>query len=374
MAEEDQVIRPELRFKDVHERGEGYPAERLKALKQAMQKLHALETMAVNIYKYEITSERGALNIQLVAAMANEMTHLQDFQTKLYEYGLRPRKTRFAFWLVGFALGTGSRLLGPRRILTTNIWAEKKAVLDYRRFLREVEWDEETRLFVAKDGADEESHVERWTQLLGQSSSPSLAPAEPPSATTTTDATPPALAPALVQLKLTLAGIQPPIWRRLLVPEDITLSRLHKIIHAVTGWENDHRHEFAIAGTHYGRPDSEEGLPVRSDAHIRLDALPLTPGTSFNYRYDSADHWGITVKVEKMLPADPHAHYPRVLGGARAFPPENSGGAPGYENFLEALSDPIDPEHEKYRSRVGEDFEPDWFDLEATDQHLRLLK
>ena len=168
MAEEDQVIRTELRFQDVHERGVGYPAKRLKAIKKAMQKLHTLETMAVNIYKYQITSERNALNIQLVAAMANEMTHLQDFQAKLYEYDLRPRKTRFAFWLVGFALGTGSRLLGPRRILKTNIWAEKKAVLDYQRFLHEVDWDEETRPLVAKDRSDEEGHVERWTRLLGE--------------------------------------------------------------------------------------------------------------------------------------------------------------------------------------------------------------
>jgi ubiquinone biosynthesis monooxygenase Coq7 len=104
--------------------------------------------------------------------MANEMTHLQDFQTKLYEYGLRPRKTRFAFWLVGFCLGAGSRLLGPRRILKTNIWAEKKAVLEYQRFLREVDWDEETRPLVAKDGTDEEGHVERWTQLIGELSQP----------------------------------------------------------------------------------------------------------------------------------------------------------------------------------------------------------
>jgi ubiquinone biosynthesis monooxygenase Coq7 len=168
MTEGDQVIRPELRFQDIHERGEDYPAARLKATKKAMQQLHTLETMAVNIYKYEITSERKPLNTYLVAAMANEMTHLQDFQTKLYEYGLRPRKTRFAFWLVGFFLGVGSRLLGPRRILKTNIWAEKKAVLDYQRFLRDVEWDEETRPMVAKDGADEEGHVARWTALLGE--------------------------------------------------------------------------------------------------------------------------------------------------------------------------------------------------------------
>lgn len=168
MSDGDLVIRRELRLREIHERGEGYPAGRLKAIKKALQKLHALETMAVNIYKYEITSERKPLNTYLVAAMANEMTHLQDFQIKLYEYGLRPRKTRFAFWLVGYFLGTGSRLLGPRRIFKTNIWAEKKAVLDYQHFLLDVEWDEETRPVVAKDGADEESHVERWTQLLGE--------------------------------------------------------------------------------------------------------------------------------------------------------------------------------------------------------------
>ncbi len=124
--------------------------------------------MAVNIYKYEITSERSAPNTYLVAAMANEMTHLQDFQIKLYEYGFRPRKTRFAFWLVGFFLGKGSRFVGPRRVLKTNIWAEKKAVVDYKRFLRDVEWDEDTRPLVAEDEADEESHLARWPELLGQ--------------------------------------------------------------------------------------------------------------------------------------------------------------------------------------------------------------
>jgi demethoxyubiquinone hydroxylase (CLK1/Coq7/Cat5 family) len=168
MSEDDLIIRSELRFQDVHERGLGYPVARLEAIKKAMQKLHALETMAVNIYKYEITHERKPLNTYLAAAMANEMTHLQDFQTKLYEYGLRPRKTRFAFWLVGFLLGVGSRLLGPRRILRTNIWAEKKAVADYQHFLRDVEWDDETRPVVAKDGSDEVDHVDRWTRLLGE--------------------------------------------------------------------------------------------------------------------------------------------------------------------------------------------------------------
>jgi ubiquinone biosynthesis monooxygenase Coq7 len=170
MSEDDLVIRPEVRFRDVHERGLDFPEARRKGIEKATRKLHALETMAVNIYKYEITRKHKPLNTNLVAAMANEMTHLQDFQTKLYEYGLRPRKTRFAFWMVGFSLGTGSRLLGPRRILTTNIWAEKKAVAEYQHFLRDVDWDEETRQLVAKDGSDEERHVERWTRILEEMS------------------------------------------------------------------------------------------------------------------------------------------------------------------------------------------------------------
>jgi len=182
------------------------------------------------------------------------------------------------------------------------------------------------------------------------------------------------VAPALLRLKLTLSGVNPPIWRRLLVPEDITLARLHKIIHVVAGWQSDHSHEFLVAGAHYGRPDPQGDLSVRSDVHVHLHALSLTQGTRFSYLYDSNDHSQIKVKVERVLPADTDTHYPRVLGGARAFPPENSGGAPGYANLLEALSDPIDPEHERYRTLVGEDFDPDWFDLEATNEHLRHLK
>ncbi|NIN00370.1 MAG: hypothetical protein GTO24_20505, partial [candidate division Zixibacteria bacterium] len=63
--------------------------------------------------------------------MCNEMTHVQDFQIKLYEYGWRPSKLRWAFWIVGLVIGFGSRLLGRRAILKTSIWLEKKAVHHY---------------------------------------------------------------------------------------------------------------------------------------------------------------------------------------------------------------------------------------------------
>jgi len=160
------VIRPEMRIEHVISRGEGYPAARLAALKKGLRALHTLEIMATNIYKCQITSRRCALNTQLTAAMCNEITHMQDFQTKLYEYGFKPSKSRWTYWMVGYVFGLGSRLLGTRRILKTGVWVESKAVDHYAELLASIEWDDETRVFLEKDQADEHAHIERWKHFL----------------------------------------------------------------------------------------------------------------------------------------------------------------------------------------------------------------
>jgi ubiquinone biosynthesis monooxygenase Coq7 len=98
--------------------------------------------------------------------MCNEMTHLQDFQTKLYEHGFKPSKLRGRFWLVGYVFGLGSRLLGTKRVLKTGIWAEEKAVEHYGRLLASAEWDDETRWCIEKDWADERGHIARWKGFL----------------------------------------------------------------------------------------------------------------------------------------------------------------------------------------------------------------
>ena len=98
--------------------------------------------------------------------MCNEMTHLQDFQVKLYEYGWTPSILRWAYWFVGLALGFSSRLMGYTAILKMGIRVEKKAVDHYRELLQTVDWDEDTRKVVEKNQADEDGHVARWTSLL----------------------------------------------------------------------------------------------------------------------------------------------------------------------------------------------------------------
>ena len=161
------VIRPELRAEQVKARGEGFRPERRAAIKKGLHALHTLEIMAVKIYQCQMTSRPSALNTYLAAAMCNEMTHMQDFQTKLYEYGIRPSKLRWIYWLAGYGLGLGSRLLGRRAVLKTAIWTEAKAVEHYGRLLTAVDWEPDMRTVIEKDQADEHGHIERWQRLLG---------------------------------------------------------------------------------------------------------------------------------------------------------------------------------------------------------------
>lgn len=181
------------------------------------------------------------------------------------------------------------------------------------------------------------------------------------------------MAAVLLQLKLTLTGIRPPIWRRLLVTNQVSLKRLHDSIQAVAVWKDMHPHEFIIEEKRYGQPALREVVPVENEALFRLHSLPLTKGTSFTYMYDFGDHWEVEVKVERVLPPDPGSPFAFVIEGARAFPPEDSGGVTGYQELLEALSDPSDPAHEECREWVGQDFDPERFDLATTNERLRLL-
>jgi len=165
------IIRPEVRLADVLLKARDLPKDKFNKIKKGLLTLHTLEVMATNIYKYQITKEENELNRYLIASMLNEMTHIQDFQIRLYEYGLKPSKLRWAYWLVGFAFGFTSRILGKRAILKTGIWVESKAVEHYSKLLETIDWDAETRRVIEKDQADEYGHIERWKTLLSTVSS-----------------------------------------------------------------------------------------------------------------------------------------------------------------------------------------------------------
>jgi ubiquinone biosynthesis monooxygenase Coq7 len=165
-ASDDFIIRPLMRQSNIKLRRSPASVAELNAVKKALRTLHSLEIMAVNIYRFQISKKNCELNEKLISAMCNEMTHVQDFQVKLYEYGLSPSKVRWTWWIVGFAFGFFSRLLGKRMILKTGIWVESKAVTHYGELLNSVSWDEDTRKIIEKDKSDEQRHIEQWRSLL----------------------------------------------------------------------------------------------------------------------------------------------------------------------------------------------------------------
>lgn len=178
----------------------------------------------------------------------------------------------------------------------------------------------------------------------------------------------------IYQIKVTLKHSQPPIWRRIQVPADVSLARLHRILQAVMGWEDYHLHQFIVDGEYYGEPHPDYevwGPEMRDERRFTLEQLVPEEGLKFRYEYDFGDGWEHELLVEKILPAEPGASYPRCIKGKRACPPEDVGGVWGYADFVEVIRDPDHPEHEEWLEWVGGEFDPEAFDLEEVNAGLK---
>lgn len=187
-------------------------------------------------------------------------------------------------------------------------------------------------------------------------------------------------AATVYQLKVTLSGTKPSVWRRVLIEGAATLDELHEVIQAAFGWWNYHLYDFEFGRTRYGIPDPDWdfGPPTRDARRTRL-AKVAKPGTAFTYTYDFGDNWKHKVTVEKVVPSTSDLELPACTGGRRAGPPEDCGGTWGYAELLEILADPTHHEHAERREWADGwghgAFDPDRFDpAEFADnlQNLRL--
>jgi hypothetical protein len=171
------------------------------------------------------------------------------------------------------------------------------------------------------------------------------------------------------QMKVTLKGITPPIWRRFQVTGDTTLYVFHGVVQTVMGWLGGHMHEFEIHGTPYGDPaESEE--EVIDEGRVTLGRLIFAEKDKFLYVYDFGDNWEHEVLVEKILPIEKGTHYPVCLAGKRACPPEDCGGPLGYKELLEILMDPNHPEHDDRFDWLPGDFDSEKFDLQLVNENI----
>jgi hypothetical protein len=174
------------------------------------------------------------------------------------------------------------------------------------------------------------------------------------------------------QLKVTMRGIRPAIWRRLRVPGGVTLAQLHGVLQDAFGWTNSHLHQFRVGGELFGVPDRDGwgGPEVISERRVRLDEVAGLK-SRLAYEYDFGDGWVHDVVVERVDTGSEPA--PICLDGRRAGPPEDCGGPFGYERLLEVLADPRHPEHAEMLEWAGPYVRPGHFDLEFTNKKLRTL-
>jgi hypothetical protein len=197
------------------------------------------------------------------------------------------------------------------------------------------------------------------------------------------------------QIKVTLNGTKPPVWRRLLVRSDTRLDQLHQILQVAMGWTNCHLHQFsqkvpratpreiaamyrggprkvnwdAISGERFFADPDFELDGVADETRVRLDVLLCKPKDKLGYEYDFGDGWEHDIVMEKTLPVD-DGPYPRCLAGKLNGPPEDCGGIGGYYDIVEMLADPDSPRDGDLLEWLG-DYDPNHFDVEEINAAFR---
>ena len=176
----------------------------------------------------------------------------------------------------------------------------------------------------------------------------------------------------VARLKIELRQVRPKVWRRVLVPMGIRLNKLHVVLLRAMGWDGGHLHEFDFPHARFGiaDPDWPDEL-LMDESRVTLNQA-LANDAAFTWTYDLGDQWIHSVKVERIdaLPAALKLKSPMCLAGAGACPPEDVGGAPGYELFLQAIADPKHPEHANMVEWIGRPFAPQAFTVQEVQDRL----
>jgi hypothetical protein len=173
-------------------------------------------------------------------------------------------------------------------------------------------------------------------------------------------------------LEISLEGISPRIWRQLRIPGSFTLGDLHGAIQIAMGWENDHLHSFTLGSVTYGMSaETAAEYDMEEEDEYALDFLGLRKKQKFSYLYDFGDTWEHRIVVSDILTAgEKDSGYPECLGGERACPPEDCGGAWGYEEILTALEEHDPDKHQEQLKWFGK-YDPEHFDLKAVNRSLK---
>lgn len=171
-------------------------------------------------------------------------------------------------------------------------------------------------------------------------------------------------------LKVTLLDTSPPVWRRILVPRDITLDNLHRTLQTVMGWTNSHLHQFVCRSPRLLDPRAGVGSKIANEKRTRLGEVIGIVGARLWYEYDFGDGWRHEILLEEVLLGD-ETFQQICVAGKRSCPPEDCGGPQGFAELLQALQNANHPSHDEAWLR---DFVPESFSIDQINKRLRRRK
>lgn len=176
----------------------------------------------------------------------------------------------------------------------------------------------------------------------------------------------------VARIRIEIQDTDPLVWRELDVPLSTTLAMMHDIIQVVMRWWDYHLYEFEVGGRIYGVPSSDDALyerKVYKASGLRLATVLERGIREFLYVYDFGDNWRHRITVRDVRQGDADVEYPRFIAGERRAPPEDVGSISGFEEFLEAVTDPEHEQHARMLEWYDGPFDPDDID----EQRLRMI-
>lgn len=177
----------------------------------------------------------------------------------------------------------------------------------------------------------------------------------------------------ILQLKITLKGTEPAVFRTVQIPSTINFLDLHYIIQVVMLWENSHLHEFKFKDYRISQlfeENDEDWAEGVIDSRDVIVGDVISKGDKLIYEYDFGDSWIHEIKVEKELPNVPEMFFPRCIDGAMQSPPEDCGGIYGFQNLVELMNGEKNDEYEEMVEWLGEPFDPTEFDMDMINEIL----
>jgi len=183
----------------------------------------------------------------------------------------------------------------------------------------------------------------------------------------------------IAQLYVELLGTDPIIWRRVQVPADLRLHRVHDIVQAVFDWTWSHLYFFVLGDWEriYG-PRELTGTEIwgrrfATDRNVKLGDLLSRGVGEFGYLYDLGDEWQHWITVETVFAPDPAVEYPVYVAGEKAGPPEDCGGPEGFAAIMDVLEGKDHPDRDEILEFYGR-FDPDDIFLERVEAMLSRIR